>query len=133
MDMELRDRHKKRGFKRFLASFRYSYEGLAYAYLNEQSMFLHFVVTTLVIVMGLFFQIKPIEWVLCLFMVGIVMGTELLNTAIEAVVDLVSPEKHYLAKIAKDTASAAVFVYSMVAAVTGTLIFIPYILEMLGV
>lgn len=132
MNSELRGKKKKRGFKRFLDSFKYSFEGLAYAYLNEQSMFLHFIASGLVILMGLYFKITITEWILTFVMIGIVMGTELLNTAIEAVVDLVSPEKHYLAKIAKDTASASVFIYSLIAAIVGLMVYVPYIIELIG-
>lgn len=129
--MELKDRHKKRGIMRFFRSFKYSYEGLKYAYTNEQSMTIHMITSFIVILMGFYFKIKTIEWILAFVVIGVVMGTELLNTAIEAVVDLVSPEKHYLAKIAKDTASAAVFVYSMIALVTGLMVFMPYIINMI--
>ena len=129
MNMELKDRHKKRGIKRFFKSFQYSFEGLKYAYINEQSMTIHMFTSVIVVLMGLLFKITTTEWILAFVVIGVVMGTELLNTAIEAVVDLVSPEKHYLAKIAKDTASAAVFVYSMIALVTGLMVFMPYIIN----
>ena len=61
---------------------------------------------------------------------GLVMATELINTSIEAVVDLTCPKIHPLAKIAKDTASAAVFVFSVVAAISGLLIFVPKIIAL---
>lgn len=129
MNMELKDRHKKRGINRFFKSFGYSFEGLKYAYINEQSMTIHMFTSVIVVLMGFLFKITTTEWILAFVVIGVVMGTELLNTAIEAVVDLVSPEKHYLAKIAKDTASAAVFVYSMIALVTGLMVFMPYIIN----
>ena len=127
--MELKDRVKKRGISRFFKSFQYSFQGLSYAYKNEQSMTIHMITSVVVITLGFLFKITPTEWILTFVIIGVVMGTELLNTAIEAVVDLVSPEKHYLAKIAKDTASAAVFVYSMIALVTGLMVFMPYIIN----
>lgn len=131
MGTESKGRNKKKGFGRFLNSFRYSFEGLEYAYKNEQSMTIHMFVSIAIIVMGLFFKITSIEWLIVFVIIGVVMGTELLNTAIEAVVDLVSPEKHPLAKIAKDTASAAVFVYSMIALVAGLIVFLPRIIDMI--
>lgn len=132
MDSELKGKLKKRGFRRFLMSFKYSYDGLKYAYLNEQSMFIHFLVTITVITLGLIFKITYLEWVMTFIIIGVVMATELINTAIEAVVDLVSPEKHPLAKVAKDTASAAVLIYSLVAFITGILIFGRYFIDIIA-
>lgn len=123
--MGLKGRRKKMGFKRFLNSFHYSVEGLKYAYLNEQSMTIHFIVTVLVIIFGFVFHISATEWLFCVTMFGFVMGAELLNTAIEAVVDMAMPDIHPLAKVAKDTASAAVFVLSIAAFVVGAIIFFP--------
>lgn len=123
--MGSKGRRKKLGFKRFLNSFHYSVDGLKYAYLNEQSMLIHLTITILVIIFGFVFHISAIEWLLCVTMFGFVMGAELLNTAIEAVVDMAMPDIHPLAKIAKDTASAAVFVLSIAAFIVGAVIFFP--------
>ena len=133
MDMELRDKNKKRGIKRFIRSFGYSLAGLKYAYKYEQSMTIHFMAAFLVIVVGLWVKLDYIEWVFALILIGLVMATELINTSLEAVVDLACPKIHPLAKIAKDTASAAVFVFSLVAFISGLIIFVPKIIEMLGV
>lgn len=131
MDMELRKKTKKHGIKRFFNSFKYSFEGLIYAFKYEQSMTIHILACIAVIVCGILLKISYIEWLICLILFGLVMATELLNTSIEAVVDLISPQKHPLAKIAKDTASASVFVFSMVALISGLMIFIPKILNLL--
>ena len=122
---------KEFGIKRFFRSFKYSIEGLDYAYKNEQSLLVHFIVTTLVVLMGIFFNINVTEWLFCVCMFGFVMGAELLNTAIEAVVDMVMPDIHPLAKIAKDTASAAVFILSIMTAIVGLIIFLPKIFLLL--
>ncbi len=128
MDMESRDKQKRRGRKRFINSFKYSFDGLKYAYKYEQSLTIHFGVSFLVIVAGFVLEINLTEWLMCFFLMGIVMATELINTSIEAVIDLTCPEIHPLAKIAKDTASAAVFVFSTVAFISGLIIFIPKII-----
>ena len=125
-----RDEIKKRGFKRFIKSFGYSIEGLKYAYKYEQSMTIHFIMVIFVIAAGFFLKISLFEWLICFMLMGLVMATELINTSIEAVVDLTCPEIHPLAKIAKDTASAAVFVFSVVAAISGLIIFIPKIIAL---
>lgn len=129
MDMESRGKGKKMGLGRLLNSFKYSWEGLKYAYKYEQSMAIHVSATALVIIAGFVFKISYVEWILCLFMIGIIVATELINTAIEAVVDLACPVEHPLAKIAKDTASAAVFAYTIIATITGTMVFLPHIIE----
>lgn len=125
-----RDEIKKRGFKRFIKSFGYSIDGLKYAYKYEQSMTIHFTMVIFVIAAGFFLKISLFEWLICFMLMGLVMATELINTSIEAVVDLTCPEIHPLAKIAKDTASAAVFVFSVVAAISGLIIFVPKIIAL---
>ncbi len=128
--MELPDRKKRLGIKRFLASFKYSFAGLKYAYLNEQSMLIHLLAVIVVVFAGIALKINTTEWLFCLCMFGFVMGAELLNTAIEATIDLVTKEYHPMAKVAKDTASAAVLVLSVVAAIVGLAIFIPKIIAL---
>lgn len=125
-----RDEIKKRGFKRFIRSFGYSIDGLKYAYKYEQSMTIHFAMVIVVIVAGFLLKISVFEWLICFMLMGLVMATELINTSIEAVVDLTCPKIHPLAKIAKDTASAAVFVFSAVAFISGMIIFIPKIVAL---
>lgn len=127
-----RDEIKVRGFKRLKNSFKYSIDGLKYAYKYEQSMFIHFLVTIFVILMGLIFDISGFEWLLVFIVIGMVLSAELINTAIEAVVDMVTLEYNELAKIAKDCSSAATFVLSIIAFVMGLIIFIPHIITFLG-
>ena len=86
----------------------------------------------LAIVLGLVFSISVLEW-LCVFICfGLVLGGEVINSAIEAVVDLTSPEYHELAKKAKDCAAGGVLLFSIASFVIGCLIFIPRILSLLG-
>lgn len=132
MDMESRDKRKKLGFRRFLKSFGYSFSGLFYAVKNEQSILVMNICLVLTIIAGFILKIEIIEWIFVIFSIGLVLGSELLNTAIEATVDLVSPKFHPLAKIAKDTASASAFVFSIMAFVIGCLVFIPNLIEMIG-
>jgi diacylglycerol kinase len=122
---------KKKGFKRFCNSFKYSFDGLKYGYLNEQSLTIHISVAIIVIFAGIFLQISQMQWLFILMCIGIIMATELINTSIEATIDLISPEYNQLAKIAKDTASAAVFVFSVVALSGGLLIFLPKLFALL--
>ena len=82
---------------------------------------------------GLILRISPVEWCICLGLFGLVMALELVNTAIEAVVDLVTSEYRPLAKVAKDTAAGAVLIAAIMAVVSGLIIFVPKGLAFLGI
>lgn len=121
---------KKLGIKRMFMSFKYSFDGLKYAYLHEQSLVLHIIVMAIIIACGLGFHITPIQWVITLVMGALILVTELFNTSIEAVVDLVTGEYHPLAKVAKDTASAACFIADMMAFGMWLVVFVPKIISL---
>lgn len=130
MNTESKEKNKQFSMRRFFKSFKYTWEGLVYAYHNEQSMTLIFFVSILVTALGILLKINPFEWAFCILGLGIMVAIELLNTAIEAVVDLASPEIHPLAKIAKDTGSAASGVYSFLVFISACFIFIPKIISL---
>lgn len=121
---------KQLGFKRFLRSFKFSFDGLKYAYLHEQSLILHVIVMAVIIAFAVGFNITPIQWVITLIMGALILVTELFNTSIEAVVDMVTEEFHPLAKVAKDTASAACFVADLMAAGMWLVVFVPKIISL---
>ena len=125
MNLLKQNDHKQMGFKRFLLSFKYSFAGLAYAYKNEQSLFLHAVGSLFAIIFGIILHISFAEWAIILISLVVVLAVELLNTAIEATVDLITKDIHPLAKIAKDCASAAAFVSGIAAVIICLFIFIP--------
>ena len=112
-------------------SFRHAIDGFADAVRSERNMKIH--CAAAVIVMGFAFALgltageKAVLLILC----GLVITAELFNTALENAVDLASPELHPLAKRAKDSAAAAVFIMSLTAAVVGVIIFWPYGMEIL--
>ena len=78
-------------------------------------------------------HITPVEWCICLTLFGLVMALEMVNTAVEAVVDLVTEERKPLAKLAKDAAAGAVLIAAIMAAIAGMIIFIPKLLESLSI
>lgn len=82
----------------------------------------------LVILAGWFFGLSQIEWMICILLFGIVISLELMNTAIEATVDIAMPEIHPQAKLAKDIAAGAVLLSAIMAIIIGCIIFIPKIL-----
>ena len=88
-------------------------------------MKIHCVMAVLVVAAGVILRLSLVEWCICLGLFGLVMALELVNTAVEAVVDLVTGEYHPLAKIAKDTAAGAVLIAAIMAAAAGLIIFVP--------
>lgn len=139
MGMELKDEKemkfdrnkiKKRGLKRFIASIKNSLNGLVYAYLNEQSLMLHAFLTIFVLISGFYFHISKMQWAILVVVMAIIIIAELLNTAIEAVVDMVTDKYHELAKVAKDCASAAAFIASILALGLYLYVFLPKFIEM---
>jgi diacylglycerol kinase (ATP) len=92
----------------------------------------HFIAALVVLLAALFLQVSPVEFALLALSILFVLFAELINTAVEAVVDLVSPEFHPLAKIAKDTAAGAVLVAACGAGIMGYLILAKYILPLYG-
>ncbi|MGI6002117.1 MAG: diacylglycerol kinase family protein [Lachnospiraceae bacterium] len=106
-------------------SFRYAFEGIFTCIRHERNMKIHCVMAVLVVIGGFVLHISQIEWFICLILFGLVMSLEMVNTAIEATVDLVTQERKPLAKKAKDVAAGAVLISAIMAAIIGCIIFIP--------
>lgn len=113
-------------------SFGYAFEGIWTGIRKERNMRIHCLAVILVTAAGTFFGLTVVEWCICLLLFGMVISLELVNTAVEAVVDLVTEEKKPLAKIAKDTAAGAVLFTAVMAVIIGCIIFVPYLLELAG-
>ena len=90
-------------------------------------MHIHLIISALVLFFGAFFSISYTEWLICLVLIALVLSLEILNTAIEAVVDLYTTNENQYAKVAKDASAGAVLVSSVIAAFIGLVIFIPKI------
>ena len=111
--------------QRLLLSVKHAFDGIVDGIQNEPNMVIHYCAVVLVIVFGITLRLSRIEWSICLILCGLVIALELVNTAVEAVVDLVTKEYDEQARLAKDTAAGAVLVAAIVAAVVGGLIFVP--------
>lgn len=109
-------------------SFGYAFEGIFTGIKKERNMKIHCTAMILVIIVGILVKLSTVEWCICLVLFGLILALELVNTAIEAVVDLVTEEKKPLAKLAKDTAAGAVLIAAIMAAAIGCIIFVPKIL-----
>lgn len=111
----------------FYKSVGFAWEGIFSCVKNERNIKIHIFMMFMVIIFGIGLKIEQWQWIICLILFGIVIALELVNTAIEAVVDLCSPDFHPLAKYAKDVAAGAVLVMSIFSALIGLIIFIPKI------
>ena len=129
--MNLRNKSKHKGINRIIYSSKFSIEGLIYAYKTEKSLILHAVLSSIAIILGFVLSISINQWIVLLIALGVILMIELLNTAIEAVVDMVTLEYNELAKIAKDCGSASAFVASIIGVIIALVIFIPKIVAML--
>ncbi len=101
------------------AAFRYAFAGLGAAWRSERNLRIHGVVAAAVVVAGALLRLPAAAWAVLFLTIGLVVAAELLNAALESVVDLVSPEDHPLAKRAKDVAAAAVLVAAAAAVAVG--------------
>lgn len=107
----------------FKKSFGFALQGLRYTLATERNIRVMLGGAAFAVVMGLVLQLDLVSWAIVLLCIGCVLAAELMNTAIETVVDLVSPEYHPLAGHAKDIAAAAVYVLSFLVAVVGVCVF----------
>jgi diacylglycerol kinase len=105
-------------------SFVHAFNGLRVVF-NEPNAKIHAVIAFLAIALGLVFSITREEWVEIFFSIALVIGSEALNTALEKVVDIASPEWNDTARQAKDAAAASVLIFSLCAATVGIIIFFP--------
>jgi diacylglycerol kinase len=94
---------------------------------HEPSIQVQFVLAILVTAAGFYFNITATEWILQLLAIGLVMGIEGLNTAIENIADFVHPDYHTKIGLIKDVAAGAVFFTAVIAAIIGVIIYFPYI------
>ena len=112
-----------------IASFGHAFRGWAYVIRNEKNAWIHAVVTTLVMIMGLWLNIPLHDWAILILVITMVWAAEFFNTSIEAVVDLASPMHHPLAKVGKDVGAAAVLISACAAVVIGVIILGPPLLN----
>ncbi|WP_411343207.1 diacylglycerol kinase family protein [Paenibacillus sp. WLX1005] len=100
-----------------------AYEGVVATFRTERNFRIHVLATLVIVAAGWFFDVSQVDWILLILAISLVLGTELLNTAVEATVNLFSPDIHPLAKKAKDAAAGAVLISSLAAAVIGLIVF----------
>lgn len=112
---------------RLFRRFKFAFMGLETMLKKDMHVLSHMMVTVLVILLGLFFNLEKVEWLFVISAIFAVLITEVMNTGVEYTVDLVTEDFHEYAKAAKDVSAAAVLLACIYAAVIGLIIFIPYI------
>ncbi|MFZ4523070.1 MAG: diacylglycerol kinase family protein [Bacteroidales bacterium] len=111
--------------QKLIKGFGFAFNGLKIVFSSEQNFRIHLVAATLAVITGIFVHLSEIEWCIIVTSIFLVFAMEIMNTAIEKLVDLVSPGFHRQAGIVKDISAAAVLVTAMAAVITGLIIFLP--------
>lgn len=114
-----------------IRSFVFAFAGIAAVISTQRNAQIHLLITAIVIAGGLFFGVSLTEWIVLVLSITLVLALEAMNTALEALVDLLSPQYHPLAKKAKDVAAGAVLIGAIGTAVIGCIVFLPRILDLL--
>lgn len=115
--------------KKHRISFSYAWEGLVYVVRSQPNFRVHLAASLLTIVCALVFRVSVLEWLALTIAMSLVLVAELFNTAVEAVVDLLTGERKVHAKIAKDVAAGAVLATALLAVVIGLVVFVPKLLR----
>jgi diacylglycerol kinase (ATP) len=108
-----------------IQSFRHAFHGWGHVLRTQHNAWIHSAIAIIVFILALWLRLPPRDWAVLILTIAMVFSAEFVNTAIEAVVDLASPDKHPLAKIGKDVGSAAVLVAALAAILIGLLILGP--------
>jgi diacylglycerol kinase (ATP) len=109
--------------KNWAGAFRHALEGIAHSFISQRNMKVHVVAAIAATALAVYFQLSTAEWSLLALTIAGVIAAEMFNTAVEAMVDLVSPQIHHLAKTAKDVAAGAVLIMALASLVVGYLLF----------
>lgn len=123
---------KSKDKRTFKGSVKNCLDGISYVTKNEKNFKREIVLAIIALILSYILKIDKIEFIIVLTMICLVLTTEIINTAIERTVDLVTKEYHELARIAKDVSAGSVLVTSIFSLIIGIIIFIPKIITLLG-
>lgn len=125
------NKSKESGVRRISLSFKYAVDGISHVFLTQQNARIHGLISLGVVALGLWLRIPAVDWAILVLAMMVVWVSEFFNTAMEAHVDLTSPEKSQSAKISKDVAAAAVLIGATGAVIVGLIILAPPLIEKL--
>jgi diacylglycerol kinase len=115
-----------------IQSFGHAFAGMGYVLKTQKNAYIHSIATISVILMAIWLGIQPVPFSILILTIGTVWTAEFINTSLEAVVDLASPERHPLAKVGKDVGAAAVLIAALSSVIIGIIIMGPALLSKLG-
>ena len=122
------NKKKENSFIKFIKGFHYAAKGIWKTARSERNFKIHLIIVPMVVVAGFILSVSAVEWTVIVLAMGLVLSAEMFNTAIESLVDMVSPEYEKSAGRIKDIAAGAVLVTAVAAAIVGVIIFGPKIL-----
>lgn len=108
-----------------IRSFAHAFHGWGHVLRTQHNAWIHSTIATIVFILAIWLRLPPRDWAVLILTTAMVFSAEFVNTAIEAVVDLASPDRHPLAKIGKDVGAAAVLVAALAAILIGLLLLGP--------
>lgn len=114
-----------------IRSFRYAFTGIYFTVQTQYNMRIHIVASVLTMLLAWYVELSKLEWCVLLLVIGLVLLAEGLNTAVELLVDFISPDYHPKAGLIKDVASGAVLITAIIAGIIGGLIFLPKLAEII--
>ncbi len=123
---------RDKGFKRFINSFKYSLSGIKYAFKTEINIKIMLIIGLIAITLGIILKISITRLIIVIFLTGVILSLEMINTSIENTIDLITEKYNPKAKIAKDCASASLTILSLIAIIIGIIIFIEPIIKLIG-
>ncbi|NMC55729.1 MAG: phosphatase PAP2 family protein [Eubacteriaceae bacterium] len=130
-DKKMYPKLQNNNHKSLISSFRCAFNGIKISFESGRNIIVHYIIALIVILLGIFLKISSKEWVICVMLFGLVISAEMINTAVETIVDLITQDINPLAKRAKDISAGAVLVLAIAAAVVGLIIFIPKIYNLI--
>lgn len=114
-----------------LQSFRHAFSGLWYVLRTQRNAWIHATITIAIIILGSWLGLERQDWAIIMIAICFVWLAEIINTALEAITDLASPEQHPLARVGKDVGAGAVLLASITAITLGLLILLPPLIDKL--
>ena len=114
-----------------LKSFFYAFKGIKYAILTQHNFQIHIVLAIIAVLLGFLLKINSFEWISIIIVIAMVLAAEIINTSIEELVNIVSPDRNKKAGIIKDLAAGAVLLLAIAAFITGVIVFLPKIIQLL--
>ncbi|MCR4314024.1 MAG: diacylglycerol kinase family protein [Candidatus Uhrbacteria bacterium] len=117
---------------RFFKSLKHALRGVSVVFATEQSFRIQVYIAILVLVFGIFFQVRTYEWIVLILLAGSVLTLELINSIVERIVDSFKPRIHPIVKDIKDIMAAAVLIVSVIAAAIGITIFFPHFVDLVS-